>query len=301
MHESETNILRKAGINTQYLEKDNADNLVVRDKEEMLDAIGAFLESIHAYTEFDENNNNQKLVYESFQNFLHEKALFEDNQTTYIKFSKDLHADKLSEEQAGEFFITTEKLCYIFASLRNKVSSGWDNIPNSILRKLPGPMINNFCILFNNMLNNAYFPKIWKTAKVVIIPKKDKDPSYPQNIRPISLLPNISKVFEICINNIINSFMSQNLIVSEKQFGFKYKHSTTNAISLLTSNINWNWNKGLCTGACFIDMEKAFDKVWIPGLIAKLIAYNFPINRVILIYNMINDRQFVISHMGRKS
>jgi len=43
-------------------------------------------------------------------------------------------------------------------------------------------------------------------TKVVIILKKDKDKNMPSNYQPISLLPNVSKVFEIIINDKIVTF-----------------------------------------------------------------------------------------------
>ena len=70
---------------------------------------------------------------------------------------------------------------------------------------------------------------------------------------------------------------------------------------MLTSHINWNWNNKLSTGACLIDMEKAFDNVWIPGLIYKLKEYKFPLYQIILIFNMISDKTFQIFHKTNKS
>ena len=70
------------------------------------------------------------------------------------------------------------------------------------------------------MNNNSYFTESWKVAKVVLLTKKEKDTSFPKNLRPISLLPNITKIFEIYINNNINSFCNLNMLISEKQFGF---------------------------------------------------------------------------------
>lgn len=87
-----------------------------------------------------------------------------------------------------------------------------------------------------------------------------------KNLRAISLLPNISKVFEVCLNNNIVKFFENKNLMNDKQFGFKYKHSTILAIHLLVSNINWNLNSGLSAGAFLKDFEKTFDKIWIPGL-----------------------------------
>ena len=134
-----------------------------------------------------------------------------------------------------------------------------------------------------------------------MLPKNDKDSSNPKNLRAISLLPNISKIFEICINNNITKFCKDRNLINEKQFGFKYKHSTINALHLFTSNVNWNWNKKMCTGACLIDMEKAFDNIWIPGLIFKLSSFQFPLHQIILIYNMISNKKFEVFYQKYKS
>lgn len=294
-------LLNNAGIDPRSLEKDNLNNFIVKDQVQMLDTVGSYLESIHSEKQLDNNNNLHIKINDSFNTFLETKVLFEINGSTITNFSTEKKSNNLNVAQTENYFVTREEIKYIFSKLTNKLSSGIDNIPNIVLKNLPDIILFEYCNIFNNMLNNSYFPKDWKMAKVVILPKKEKDVSNPKNLRPISLLPNISKVFEICINNNINRVCTDKDLVSEKQFGFKYKHSTVNAIQLLTSNINWNWNKKLCTGACLIDMEKAFDSVWIAGLIVKLVEYKFPIHLIILIYNMINGKTFAIFYQNHRS
>ena len=72
-----------------------------------------------------------------------------------------------------------EKASYIFRHLKGKTSCGIDNIPNIVLKNMPIKTINSFCTLSNNMLNNSYFPKYCREAKVIAIPKKDRDNSNP--------------------------------------------------------------------------------------------------------------------------
>lgn len=151
------------------------------------------------------------------------------------------------------------------------------------------------------MPNNSYFPLAWKIAKVVVIPKGNKDSRIVKNLRPISLLPNISKVFEICVNNNLLKFCDKLNLSSERQFGFKFKHSTTHAIHFLVSNVYWNWNRNKYTGACLIDFERAFDNVWIPGLLYKLDKYNMPLYFRILIHKMLSGKSFRVCNMGRLS
>jgi len=55
----------------------------------------------------------------------------------------------------------------------------------------------------------------------------------PTSYRPISLLPNISKVFEAIMNDKIVNLCNINDIIPESQFGFKHNHSTIYAINKL--------------------------------------------------------------------
>lgn len=76
--------------------------------------------------------------------------------------------------------------------------------------------------------------------------EKEKDGSLPTNYRPISLLPNINKNFEIIINDTITCFCNSQNIILENQFGFQFKHSKTHAICKFTSDIYWAKNAGDC-------------------------------------------------------
>lgn len=291
-----SHVVQNAGIDTRLMETDLDHNLIIHDEQQIVNVIGSYFEAIHSHKEIDNNNNTHTQVMNTFNEFLATKTSFERIQTKLTNFTDSKKANSLTEEQAGIYFVTQNNIIYIFKNLRGKVSSGLDGIPNIILKNLPEKTMQDYCTLFNNMINNSYFPNIWKKAKVVVIPKKDKDITNPRNLRPISLLPNISKIFEMCINNTINTTCKNNDLISDRQFGFKHKHSTINAINLLVSDINWNWNKKLCTGACLIDMEKAFDTIWIPGLIHKLINFKFPMSLVILIYNMIANKKFTVNN-----
>jgi hypothetical protein len=50
--------------------------------------------------------------------------------------------------------------------------------------------------LFNAVLLKGYFPAQWKVAQIILILKPGKPPNELTPYPPISLLPNVSKVFE---------------------------------------------------------------------------------------------------------
>ncbi|CAD6212890.1 GSCOCG00011073001-RA-CDS, partial [Cotesia congregata] len=120
-------------------------------------------------------------------------------------------------------------------------------------------IITDYCVLFNNALKLMYFPSKWKKADVIAIKKPGKNSNDPASYRPISLLPNIGKVYEIIISKAIMHFCNEEKIIPDHQFGFQKKLSTIHAITKFTSDICKALNNNECVGACLIDYEKAFD------------------------------------------
>lgn len=128
-------LLVNSGINPLSLEMDILNNYIVDDQVNMLDTIGAFLESVHAHKQIDEGNIVHTQVSETFNRFLETKLIFESNNTTLTNFCDVKLSDNLEETQSCNFFITKKNISYIFSSLRNKLSSGVDNVPNIVLKK----------------------------------------------------------------------------------------------------------------------------------------------------------------------
>lgn len=117
------------------------------------------------------------------------------------------------------------------------------------------------------MLNIVYFPEKWKIANVKPLPKIEKDSSRTTSYTPISLLSNFGKLFEIILNNSINS------------------------ITKLTTDINKAHVKGNVVAACLVDLEKAFDTVWLDDLFFKLIKKGFPHHLLRILRHSLHGRK----------
>lgn len=76
------------------------------------------------------------------------------------------------------------------------------------------------------------------------------------------------------------------------QFGFKHNHSTTHAIHKLLTDLNDQVDKTQFVAAALLDLEKAFDSVWLNGLY-KLKKENFPNWLIFNIWDMISSKAFV--------
>ena len=104
---------------------------------------------------------------------------------------------------------------------------------------------------------------------VVPIHKKD-DKQCLKNDRPISLLPICGKIFEKLIFNEMFKFFVENELISPNQSGFKLGGSCGNQILAITHEIYKSFDDGFEARGVFLDISKAFDKVWHEGLIFKL-------------------------------
>jgi hypothetical protein len=81
-------------------------------------------------------------------------------------------------------------------ALKLRKARGIDCIPNECLRHLPRRPLVHLTHLFNHRIRLSHFSTSWKEAKVIALSKPGKDPKFPQNLRPISLLSSTGKVFE---------------------------------------------------------------------------------------------------------
>jgi hypothetical protein len=105
-------------------------------------------------------------------------------------------------------------------SLKLKKACGIDGIPNECLRHLPKRPIVHLTHLINHCIRLSHFPAPWKEAKVIALLEPGKDPKFPQNLRPISLLSSTDKVFEKVILEIVKRHIQKNNLLNASQFGF---------------------------------------------------------------------------------
>ena len=123
-------------------------------------------------------------------------------------------------------------------------------------------------LLFTSILIHGYLPaSLMKSAIVPILNNRQGDTSDKNNYRPIAIVTAISKIFELCLMNLIES----HLITKDNQFGFKKKHSTDLCIFTVKSVIKYYNLYNSPVYSCFLDASKAYDRVNHWALFKKLL------------------------------
>lgn len=124
-----------------------------------------------------------------------------------------------------------------------------------------------------------------------MIPKPGKLKSDPNSYRRISLLPAISKIIEKLILRKIMNITDDKELIPSKEFGFRQGHSTTQQLTRIIKPILKNFQKREKTGMVF---AKAFEKIWIGGLLYKLIKMELPTAYVKIIQFSLKNRSFIV-------
>ena len=102
---------------------------------------------------------------------------------------------------------------------------------------------------------------------------KGNDKQVFTNYRPISLLPQFSKILEKLFNVRLDNFIERHSILSNSQYGFRPNMSTSLALLEFTEEITSALDKKKSTIVVFIDLKKAFDTIDHTLLLAKLRHY----------------------------
>jgi hypothetical protein len=179
----------------------------------------------------------------------------------------------------------------------NRSALGHDGVSSSIVKiacedlefqKLLLTAINNQVMVIGR------YPKEFKSAKIIALPKRRKG-----EYRPNSLLPSISKLLDYIMQIRIREIVESQL--PEHQFGCRPGHSRTQALMKFAHHAGVSAGTNNQFGAVFNDFTKAYDGVPRHILIKKLSQLQVPAYLTLMVYDWLRKRKFQVAHRGQLS
>ena len=154
--------------------------------------------------------------------------------------------------------VTDKEIINIIALKEHKHSLDINKINMYILDISKSYIIQPLKHIFNLSINKGIFPDKMKIAIIKPIHKKKSKNNF-ENYRPISLLPQISKILEKLIYNRLEHFINKHKLISNNQYGYQRNKNTIDAITEFYTNILNNKENNKKTNTIFLDLSKAFD------------------------------------------
>jgi len=221
-----------------------------------------------------------------------------------LQFSSSTPSDQVSftheltnnNENAFYFSNVTQSEVYQAISSIKSNATGFDLVSPRFLKMLLPYLLPYLTHIFNSILTSSNYPVAWKSAKVLPVPKSGNE------LRPICILPIVSKAFEKVMNAQILHYLNINSLLFKYQSGFRRNHSCLTALVQVSEDIRSSIDKNQVVFLGLLDFTKAFLNVDHYLMLVKLLnEYNFSTPALRLIQSYLMNRQQAVCIGGRVS
>jgi len=184
--------------------------------------------------------------------------------------------------------VTVEDVTKLLSQLNAKKSTGYDQLPAKLICKACDLMAPTVTRLVNDMMDQCQFPTEMKFAEISPIFKKG-DSLDKTKYRPVSILSCVSKVFEKAINQQLAEHFYDSF--AKGLSAYRKKHNTQSVLLKAVDDWKKALDEGKVVGALLMDLSKAFDVIPHGLLLAKLKAYGYNDDVIMLIRSYIACRK----------
>jgi hypothetical protein len=169
-------------------------------------------------------------------------------------------------------------------------ASGLDGIPNGFLKALGPPFIDRLTTLLNASWAIGYYPRSFRAARTVVIPKDKAEKDVAGAWRPIALLRTMGKVMETVMAKRIADAAESGRLLPEEQMGNRRNRSCEAALRLIVDQTHAAWDAGGTTSLLALDVSGAFDRVDHTRLLDVMRRKGFPHWVVKWVRSFLTDR-----------
>ena len=169
-----------------------------------------------------------------------------------------------------------------------------------ILKQVIPSIVKPLTYICNKSFLKGCFPDSMKISWIVQIFNAGDKNTF-NNYRPMSILPQFSRVIEKLFENILLNFVEKNNVLNDNQHGFRRNGSTTIALFDLSQKVSTFLDNKLSDLGIIVDLRKAFDTID-HGIMLKKVEYMGVKGIAIkLVASYINNRKQYASYLSENS
>ena len=213
-----------------------------------------FLDKIVKLKNTDEPKNHDEATKE-LKTFLSNKSLPDEG----------FHLKELSEEEVSK----------LVKKIKGKKSCGLDWICGLSLKIVAQDLLPELTELINITIRKGSFSTQWKKAKVLPAFKNKGNRFDLKFYRPLSNLPEVSKLAERAVHNQLFHYLYSNNLIHPNHHGFLRNCSTSTALQQMVDTWLQSLDDGKIVSALFLDLSAGFDVINHQLLLRKLHLYKF--------------------------
>lgn len=215
----------------------------------------------HYETLLNEQEDEAKLYDKSFK----QNIDFQVEQLSK-NMSKDIDTMGIFQNE-----FTEQEIQNLSKSLPNGKSPGYDLISYENIKNGGLILYKHISELFNGIIKFVYIPDFYKYGLLINAHKGKRKPrDNKDSYRGITLMPCMNKLLEKCVWSRLWPWLKSIGFPNPLQHACCPGCSSIMLSFVVQESINYHCEKGGKVFACFLDSEKAFDKVWWNGLLVKL-------------------------------
>ena len=276
--------------NTKYflnLEKRNCQKPVTKLK---------LKDDTYTYDQFD-ILQEEKQFYES----LYTSKNVDAEKFSHSPFFKPDNITPLSQEDklACENPISTNECLNALKEFASNKTPGTDGFTSEFYRFFWPELCTEMIASFNYAFHSGYLSISQKRGIISLIPKKDKDTSLLEHLRPISLLNVDYRILTKEIAKRLEKFLPK--IIKPDQTGHLKGRYTGENVRLIQDIMFYTKRMNSPGIAIFLDFRKAFDSIEWEYLKAALKAFNFGPNLLNWIDVLYNEASSCVINIGHSS
>ena len=148
--------------------------------------------------------------------------------------------------------------------------AGPDGIFPLFFKETADILAPKIAVIFRKLVRTGRFSLCWRTANVTPISKVGTATSSPQDYRPISITPILSKVYERLLARRLMEYAEKNDLFPSRQFAYRKGLSTCDAVLTISDKVQKALDSGSEARMIGLDFSAAFDRVNHKALIYKL-------------------------------
>ena len=191
-----------------------------------------------------------------------------------FSFVDTLETESIEEEPFTRHLVTHIEVLNEILKFRSDTSTGPDLIPVKFIKPVAKYITSPLTHIINSFIKTNSFSDVWKLARISPIPKTD-NPVNEHDMRPISILPALSTVYERLVHHQVIEYINSRDLLKDNISGFRKGHSTTTALLGIRDDIIRVMKRGEITLMIMADFSKAFDTIKYKTVLRKLNLLGF--------------------------